>query len=104
LGDIAATITGLLAGLAGGCIFAAGIEAVLLTGSTGEFCLAAPPSGVCFFGPPIDVWAQAGSPLANTIKAVTIATAACFMRTSPSPLTSSRQYTWSLMQRVFVEG
>jgi hypothetical protein len=104
LGDMAATVTGLLTGLAGGFIFAAGIEAVLLTGSTGEFCLAAPPIGVCFFGPPIDVWAEAGNPLPTTITAVIIAIAAYFMRASPSPLTSSQQYTWSLMQRVFVKA
>jgi hypothetical protein len=101
---MAATVTGLLTGLAGGFIFAAGIEAVLFTGSTGEFCLAAPPIGVCFFGPPIDVWAEAGSPLPNTIKAVIIAIAAYFMRASPSPLTSCRHYTWSLMQTVFVKA
>jgi hypothetical protein len=85
---MAATITGLFAGRTGGFIFAAGMEAVLFTGSTGEFCLAAPPIGVCFFGPPIDVWAEAASPLPNTMKAVTIAIAAYFMRASPSPLTS----------------
>jgi hypothetical protein len=87
LGDTVATVTGLLTGLGGGFIFAAGIEAVLLTGSTSEFCLAAPPTEVCFFGPPIDVWAEAGSPLPKTIRAVIIAIAAYFMSASPSPLT-----------------
>jgi hypothetical protein len=101
---MAVTVTGLLTGRAGGFIFAAGIEAVLFTGSTGEFCLAAPPTAVCFFGPPIDVWAEAGRPLSNTIKAVIIAIAAYFMRASPSPLTSSRHYTSSLMQKVFVKA
>jgi hypothetical protein len=101
---MAATVTGLLMGLGSGFIFAAGMEAVLLTGSTSELCLAAPPIWVCFFGPPIDVWAEAGSPLPKTIRAVIIAIAAYFMRASPSPPTGWRQYTWSLMQRVFVKA
>jgi len=84
LGETAATDTGLFTGRTGGLIFAAGIEAVLFTGSTGEFCLAPPPTGVCFFGPPIEVWAAAGCerPFPNTIKAITIAIAAFFMSAS----------------------